>query len=1134
MQKESMLNILEEKIYVVRKRQNYVNLLSNILIFSLFFFLTTAFLIILEMLFDFSKSARTIIAIFYSLCFIGAFSWIIVRSFLKWIDLLPSYSDENIAKQIGKFFPHLQDRLLNALQLAASLSAKSQIYSTELTEQSLKSLVKETQSLNFTQCIDTKRIPKYRNLLIVVLTIVAIIAILFPFSFSESIYHLVYFSKDFTPPPQYLFEITPGNKEIVKGESVDIRIKVIPREHIFNQPIKELRFLSKQEEQEKYNEIKLSSDSGNIFHTTISTIRSTTEYFASIYNTESEHYFLTVLNRPLIRSFKVKLDYPSYTKLPAKIQDDFMGDIKALIGTRVIISGKASKQLKQGSIHFGNKSFIPLQVNKEEFSASFTLTSNDTYCISLIDQEGLTNIDPVHYRLVIIQDEYPTVAILQPGRNIDIAGNESLPLLLEIKDDFGFSSLRIGYKLIKSRFEPPHSDYTFVQIPISKQSVEKIEVNYFWNLKSLNLVPEDVVEYFAEVFDNDIIKGPKSGRSQTYLLRLPSLEEVFADIDKGHEKTLDDLKESLETAKKLKEDIEDINRDLKKNKNPDWQTQKKIQEMSKRYQELQKKLDEAQSRIEQIIQQSQQQNILSNETLEKYMELQQLFDQIDSAELQKMLNQIQQRMPNISKEQLQQAMQKMTFSEEIFRLSIERTIDLLKRIQIEQKIDEVKKRAKELEEAQKQLQEESSKVSSDPEKQKELEKRQSDLSKKEKALEREAKDLQQKMEEFFTEMPSDQMKKALEELQNNRVDQQMQQAAQQIQMGNFQQAQQTQQQISKHLQQFSQQMDAIQQQMLQQQAQYVMNALRKATNDMLEISKTEESLKQASKSTTSNSPQLRQNAQEQQKAIQALTNVVKELNELSKRSFAVTPEMSRAIGEALSYMNEAMRALDMRNGAYASRQQEQAMTALNKAATQIQNTLQSMMQQGGGSGMGSLMQQLRMMADYQMAINMQTMQISEIPQQQAEEAARLAQQQLAVQKSLEELNREAQQSLEGKKILGDLQKIADEMKEVAKNLGENRIDSETLRKQERILSRLLDASRSIHERDYEKKRRAETGRQITRKSPAELDFDALQGKDKLREELLKALEQKYSKDYQELIRKYFQGLEKNKELEHSE
>jgi hypothetical protein len=178
------------------------------------------------------------------------------------------------------------------------------------------------------------------------------------------------------------------------------------------------------------------------------------------------------------------------------------------------------------------------------------------------------------------------------------------------------------------------------------------------------------------------------------------------------------------------------------------------------------------------------------------------------------------------------------------------------------------------------------------------------------------------------------------------------------------------------------------------------------------------------------------------------------------------------------------------------------------------------------------MQQLQRMAGQQMSINMETQQMGGMSQQQAAEAARLAKEQGAVQKSLEELNREAQESGEQKKVLGDLQKIAEEMNEVIQNLEQNHVNPETIKKQERILSRLLDASKSMHERDYEKKRKAETGANITRRSPKEIVPNSLEGKSLLRDELLKALEQGYSKDYQELIRKYFEELEKSEKSVH--
>jgi hypothetical protein len=235
--------------------------------------------------------------------------------------------------------------------------------------------------------------------------------------------------------------------------------------------------------------------------------------------------------------------------------------------------------------------------------------------------------------------------------------------------------------------------------------------------------------------------------------------------------------------------------------------------------------------------------------------------------------------------------------------------------------------------------------------------------------------------------------------------------------------------------------------------------------------------------------------------------------------------MGRAIGEALARMQNAMRGLDIRNGTMASQEQHAAMAALNRAATQVQQSLQAMMQaQGAGGG---LMQQLQMMAGQQMGINMQTQQLGEgMSQEQAAQAARLAMEQDALRKTVEQLNREAQASQEGERILGDLERIAEEMKEIVTNLEQNDVNPETLRKQERILSRLLDASRSMRERDFEKRRKAEPGTRVARRSPGELDPATLEGRH--HDDLLRAVEQGFAKDYQELIRRYFQELQKRR------
>jgi hypothetical protein len=1062
--------------------------------------------------------------VFFIMCSLAGsmFLWYLGRPILKAVGVLRSADDFELARIVGRAFPQIRDRLLNLLQLHQEIVAGKSLYSPELVDASFEDLANDISDLDFTIAIDTSPILRSAKLFGVCLFGAVLLAFSSPGQFADALFRILHYDNEFVSPPEFTLEVTPGDCEVIKGQTVPITVRVqtvhfLP-EAAHRHP---LELFWRLEGTQSFEHSELRPDSAGVFGSFLQNIRGTTEYYATISNAVSKRFKLTVVDRPVFRSFQVRIEYPSYTKLPPKAQDEFAGDVTALAGTKITLVGTASKELRGGSVVFGSGKPLPLAVSNQKFTASFRLETETDYHIQISDAEGLCNADPIRYQLKIIPDEFPAVAILQPGRNIDLTGDSFLRLLIQAKDDFGISALRIGYRMVHSRYEKPWEASRYAPLMLPSGTSAEIEVPYTWDLTPLHLVPEDVIEYFAEAFDNDVVRGPKTGKSQTFLIRLPSLDEVFAEADKAHETSLDDMKQTLEDAKQLKEKIESVQQDMKKNKEMDWQQQKKLEEMSKKYQELQKKLDNVQNKLNEMVQKMDQQQVLSKETMEKYMELQQLFEQMNSSELQQALKQMQQSMQNLNKEQLQQAMQKLTFSEDRFRQSIERTIELLKRLQIEQKLDEARKRAQEIEQAQKELSQETPKAANDEQKRNELAKKQNDLAEKQRRLEQETADVQKRMEEFFAEMPSERMQQLNAQMQAQQPGQKMNQAGKQMQAGQMQQTQQTQQDVEQLLHEQSGQLQSIQQEMLQKQMQQTLNALRRATNDMLDLSKREETLKQQAQSAPTNSPQLRQNAQDQMRAMQDMQNVIRGLGELSKKSFAVTPEIGRSIGEAMAHMQGALEALEGRNGYGASQEEGQSMSSLNKTATQLQGAMQNLVQQSGGSGMGGLMQQLQMMAGQQQSINAQTQSM-----QQAAEAARLAVEQEAVRKSLEQLNKEAQASGEQKKMLGDLDKIAEEMREVVQNLSQNNVNPETLRKQERILSRLLDASKSMRERDYEKKRKATTGTQVARRGPGELDPSLLEGKNKLLEDLLKSLEHGYSKDYQELIRKYFDALQK--------
>ena len=100
----------------------------------------------------------------------------------------------------------------------------------------------------------------------------------------------------------------------------------------------------------------------------------------------------------------------------------------------------------------------------------------------------------------------------------------------------------------------------------------------------------------------------------------------------------------------------------------------------------------------------------------------------------------------------------------------------------------------------------------------------------------------------------------------------------------------------------------------------------------------------------------------------------------------------------------------------------------------------------------------------------------------------------------------------------------EEMEKVVKDLKAQKLDRKVIERQERILSRLLDAQKSIREKEYSKKRQAEREKHILAKSPPDLKKELLQREDQLRKQLMEALEEGYSQEYRELIKLYYENL----------
>jgi hypothetical protein len=134
---------------------------------------------------------------------------------------------------------------------------------------------------------------------------------------------------------------------------------------------------------------------------------------------------------------------------------------------------------------------------------------------------------------------------------------------------------------------------------------------------------------------------------------------------------------------------------------------------------------------------------------------------------------------------------------------------------------------------------------------------------------------------------------------------------------------------------------------------------------------------------------------------------------------------------------------------------------------------------------------------------------------------RLAGEQGAIRKSLEELEREFGQS---RQILGRLDDIAREMKEVEEDLASGEVGQETLQRQLRIFSRMLEASRSLQRKDFTEQRQAKSAEKDLFYVPPELTSGLTGDQSQIEDRLQKYLGDSYPAQYEEQIKAYFRAL----------
>lgn len=1126
--REQLITKLDEFIRKYYKNQVLKGLIYSTGLVLVFYIAVTA----LEYFAHFNTIVRTIL--FYS--FVLSSLFILVKYILIPLSKLYKYgkviSYEEASAIIGKHFSNVQDKLLNVLQLQSQQPTTN---NQELIEASIEQKTKELKPVPFTSAVDFSENKKYVKYALIPVLLITVILFAAPSIITDGTKRLVKHSDYFEREAPFQFVITNKSLETVAQEDYELSVKLTGNEIPENVYV-----------EIEGNEFKLTKENIVNFNYLFKNVQKSTRFQLSADGFHSKEYELVALPNPILLNFDIALNYPKYlNKKDETISNT--GDLVVPAGTKISWNFK-TQNTKLLRLNFNDTAF-PVSASAENiFSYSSRVFRDKTYSVTTANQ-FLKSKDSVTYSINVIPDAYPQINV---DEKKDSTSNKKLYFRGDIKDDHGFNKLTFNYRFIVNNDSAISDQYKKMTtnskaIVINPASTQDIFFHY-WDVNELGINPGDQIEYYFEVFDNDGVTGSKSSRTQKMIFKAPTLSELADNNDKNNEKIKNDLQESIAQAKEVQKALTDLQRKVAEKKELSWEEKKKLEDLLNKQKELQKKVDNVKNENAQNNEQKNEYTPPNEEMLEKQRQLEELFEKVMTPEMKEKYNELQKLLEKMDKNKVQEALEKMKLDNKDLMKELDRNLEVFKQMELEQKLQENIDKLNDLAKKQEDLAKKTEEKKSDAKEQKE---KQDDLNKQFDDLKKDMKEMEKKNSELEEPKKMDNLDQKQEDIKKE-----MENSSQQLEKNDKKGGSKSQKNAAQKMQQMAQQMQQMQQQQQQEQAEEDMDQLRSLLQNIVDLSFGQENLMDEVSAAKPSDPQFYKLNQKQKKLQDDAKMIEDTLLALAKRIPAIQPSVMRETSAINMNMEKAVDEIkeaptpsfDGRNHKQeAVSRQQFAMTSINNLAlllNEILNAMQAQAKKPGKPGSGSCNKpggkgekpSISNMRQMQEALNKQIQKLKEGMEKNgnkpgskqggqgmggmSQELAKLAAQQEALRK---ELSKMADQINKDGKGGGSLGKIAEKMEETETDLVNKMLSNETLKRQQEILTRLLESEKAEKEREQDEKRQSNEAKNEIFSNPNEfLEYNRLKQKET---ELLKTVPPSLSPFYKTKVNQYFNNFE---------
>ena len=1072
----------------------------------LLFYLLAA---ILEYFGHFSTAVRSVL--FYGLVLVSV-TVAVVYVFIPLARLLrlgKTISHTEASAIIGKHFDEVKDKLLNVLQL----ESQNRSGQSDLLLASIDQKISELNPVPFTDAVDLRENKRYLKFALPPLVVVILLLIAAPNVLTDSTNRIVRHSEAFEPVAPFRFVIENPSLQTPTNEDFELNLR------LEGDQIPENVYLAVDGQT-----LKMKNAGKFQYRHTFNSVQKDIAFVFDAGGFQSGPHQITAIPAPVLLHFQVNLDYPAYTQQTPE-QHKNLGNITVPQGTRISWRFN-TKDVDSLNIWMNDTWQLPERTGSNSFDYSVQAMQNERYAIRATNRY-LPKRDSIPYRIQVVPDAYPSVEVEERDDSTTSKLKYFNGLL---KDDYGFTRLTFNYRFAETADSARSRDIIRREMSLASGQTQQ-QFFHYWNIGELNLAAGEVIEYYFEVWDNDGVNGAKSSRSQTRIFKAPSKDELTEQRDESAEKIKDNLEESIKEAKDLQKDVEDLSKELLEKKELTWQDKKKLEDVLKRQQQMQKRIDDLKKENKNSNQKQQEYQNVNENILEKQQRLEELFEELMTDEMREMYERLQELMEEMDKDKIQQELDKMQWDNKDIEKELDRALEQFKQMELEMKMEEAIEKLDELAKKQEDLAKESKEENSDSV---DLKEKQDALNEEFEKMREELDDLKEMNEELENPMDLEDT-----EEQEESIEEDMEDSSEELEKDQKQNASEKQDGAATKMKQMANKMAAQMAAQQEQAASEDMDALRKLLNNIIQLSFDQEEIMEDLSGIDSRDPQYTDLAKDQKKVKDDAKMVEDSLFALSKRVEQLQSIVNREISAINQNMEQAINHLSERETTPARGRQQYVMTALNNLALLLDEALQQMQmdmankmpgtgncQKPGGQGSKPSPSSVKKMQEA-MGKKIEEMEKalgknkgkSGSGQQgsMSKELAKMAAEQAAIRKEVERMAQELNKDGSGNG--NQLNKLAQEMEKIEKDIVNKDIQLETLKRQQDIMTRLLESERAEREREQEQRRESQQAHDYSLSNPTEF-FEYNQRK-KREIELLKTMPPSLKPYYKNKVNEYF-------------